>query len=117
LFIDGTRIPIVHNGQNFRIWTFAGGLTNAALAQAIPVPTARSDDFCITISAVSAAAAIDAFSRLDAVSIRPSFSAELIRNLKFSTCLSEKIAASTIEARLLDRDGIQATLTRGLTRR
>jgi len=60
-FVNGTRIPIVHSGKNFRIWTFAGGLTNAALAQAIPVPTARSDDFCITISAVSAAAAIDVF--------------------------------------------------------
>jgi hypothetical protein len=37
---------------------------------------------------------------------QPSFSSELIRELKFSTCLSEKIAASTIKARLLDRDGI-----------
>jgi ATP-dependent Lhr-like helicase len=112
-FVDGKRIPIVHNGQdNFRIWTFAGGLTNAALAQAIPGPTARSDDFCITIRAGSGAAAIDAFSRLDPVSISPSCSAELIRDLKFNTCLSEKIAASTIEARLLDRVGIQVTLTR-----
>ena len=84
------------------------GLTNAALAQAIPGTTARSDDFSITITA----AAIDAFSRLDAVSICPLFSAEVIRDLKFITCLSERIAASTIEARLLDRNGIQATLSR-----
>jgi ATP-dependent Lhr-like helicase len=112
-FVDGTRIPIVQTGQDhFRLWTFAGGLANAALAQAIQGPTARSDDFCITIKAGSAAAAIDAFSRLDAISIHPSFSSELIRDLKFNTCLSEKIAASTIEARLLDRIGIQATLNR-----
>jgi ATP-dependent Lhr-like helicase len=112
-FVDGTRIPIAHSGQdNFRIWTFAGGLTNAALAQVIRGPTARSDDFCIRITARSDAAALDAFSRLDAVSIRPSFSSELIRELKFSACLSERIAASTIEARLLDRDGIQETLKR-----
>ncbi|RWO03905.1 MAG: DEAD/DEAH box helicase [Mesorhizobium sp.] len=112
-FVDGTKIPIVHDGQDsFRVWTFAGGLANAALAQAIPGPKAHSDDFCITIRVGTVAAAIDAFSKLDAVSIRPSFSTELIRDLKFNTCLSEKIAASTIEARLLDREGIQATLTR-----
>jgi ATP-dependent Lhr-like helicase len=112
-FVDASRVPIVLNGHDhFRIWTFAGGLTNAALAQAIPGPIARSDDFCVSIRAESAAAAIDAFSRLDAVRIRPLVSTELIRALKFTTCLSEKIAASTIEARLLDRIGIQATLNR-----
>jgi ATP-dependent Lhr-like helicase len=112
-FVDGAQIPIVHDEHNnFRVWTFAGGLANAALAQAISAATPRSDDFCITISAGTDSATLDAFSRLDAVSVRPSFSAELIRDLKFTTCLSEKIAASTIEARLLDRDGIQATLAR-----
>ncbi len=112
-FVDGTIIPIVHNGQNgFRIWTFAGGLTNAALAQVIPGPTTRSDDFCITIRAGSDAAAIDFLSKLDAVPVRPSFSSEMIRELKFGSCLPEKIATSTIEARLLDRDGIQKTLAR-----
>ena len=112
-FVDGTRTPIVHKGEdNFRIWTFAGGLTNAALAQAISGATTRSDDFCISIRAESDAAALDAYSRLDSVSVRPSFSTELMRELKFTTCLPERIAASTIEARLLDRNGIQETLTR-----
>ncbi|MDW9414207.1 DEAD/DEAH box helicase [Sinorhizobium meliloti] len=112
-FVDGTSIPIIHDGKdNFRIWTFAGGLTNSALAQAVPGPPARSDDFCISIRAGSAAAAIDALSRLGQISIRPSFSAELIRDLKFNTCLPEKIAACTIEVRLFDREGIQATLSR-----
>ena len=36
----------------------------------------------------------------------------MISELKFNSCLSEKIAASTIEARLLDRDGIEGTLKR-----
>jgi ATP-dependent helicase Lhr and Lhr-like helicase len=112
-FIDGTMIPIVNNGQNiFRIWTFAGGLTNAALAQVIPGPTTRSDDFCITIRAGSSAAAIDSLSKADAVRVRPSFSSEMISELKFGSCLPEKIATSTIEARLLDRDGMQRTLAR-----
>lgn len=112
-FVDGTKIPIVDNGQDiFRIWTFGGGLTNAALAEAFPGPTARSDDFCISVKARSATAAIDAFSKLGASCIRPSISSALIKELKFTSCLPEKIAASTIGARLLDRDGIKATLTR-----
>ena len=86
-FVDGTTIPIVHNGQNiFRIWTFAGGLTNAALAQVIPGPTTRSDDFCITIRAGSDAAVIDSLSKLDAVPVRPSFSSELISPLPTNSC-------------------------------
>jgi ATP-dependent Lhr-like helicase len=112
-FVEGTKIPIVDNGQdNFRIWTFGGGLTNAALAEALPGPTARSDDFCISVKALSSTAAIDAFSKLDALHIGPSISSALIGELKFTSCLPEKIAASTIGARLLDRDGIQATLAR-----
>jgi hypothetical protein len=112
-FVDGTRIPIVHSGQDISyIWTFAGGRTNAALAQVIPGTTVRSDDFCIMIKAGSERVAIDALSRWDAVSFRPSFSSEMIKELKFNTCLSERIATSTIEAHLLDREGIQETLRR-----
>jgi hypothetical protein len=112
-FVEGTKIPIVDNGQdNFSIWTFGGGLTNAALAEALPVPTARSDDFCISIKARSATTIIDAFSKIDGLCIQPSISSALIRELKFTSCLPEKIAASTIGARLLDRDGIKATLAR-----
>jgi hypothetical protein len=55
---------------------------------------------------------MDAFSKIDGSSIHPSISSAMINELKFNSCLSEKIAASTIGARLLDRDGINATLTR-----
>jgi len=112
-FVDGRRIPVAKNGEDmFHIWTFAGGLANAALAQGVPGPTARWDDFCITIRAASDKAAHDAISKIEEASIRPSFSTELIRELKFATCLPERIASSTIEARLLDRNGIQETLAR-----
>ena len=112
-FVDATTIPIVHNGQDiFRIWTFAGGLANAALAQVIPGAGSRSDDFCITIRGGSDAAAIKSLSKIETVWVRPLVSSEMIRELKFGSCLPEKIATSTIEARLLDRDGIQKTLAR-----
>jgi ATP-dependent Lhr-like helicase len=112
-FVEGTRIPVLGNGEgNFRIWTFGGGLANAALAEALPGPTTRSDDFCISVKARSATTAMEAFSKLDALRICPSISSALIGELKFTSCLPEKIAAATIGARLLDRDGIAATLAR-----
>jgi ATP-dependent Lhr-like helicase len=112
-FVEGARIPVLDNGEdNFRIWTFGGGLTNAALAEALPGPTAHSDDFCISVKARSATAAMDAFSKLDASCIRPSISSALIGELKFTSCLPQKIAAATIGARLLDQNGIIATLAR-----
>jgi ATP-dependent Lhr-like helicase len=114
-FIDGREIPVANGGDGiFQVWTFAGGLTNAALAQSIAGQSARWDDFSITIRAGNDKAAHAAFSRLEAASIRPSFSTELVRKLKFVTCLPERIAASTIEARLLDQDGIQETLARAV---
>jgi hypothetical protein len=72
----------------------------------------RSDDFCISVKAQNAAAAMDAFSKIDGISIRPSISAAMISDLKFNSCLSENIATSTIATRLLDRDGIEVTLQR-----
>ena len=50
------------------------------------------------------------FFEMDEVSFLPSVSSEMIKELKFNTCLSERMAISTIQARLLDRDGIQQTL-------
>jgi ATP-dependent helicase Lhr and Lhr-like helicase len=112
-FVDASGIPIVDNEQDScRIWTFGGGLANAALADALPGPASRSDDFCISVKGRNAAAAMDAFSKIDGLSIRPSISSAMVSELKFNSCLSEKIAISTIEARLLDRDGIEATLQR-----
>jgi hypothetical protein len=55
---------------------------------------------------------MDAFSKIDGLSIRPSISSAMISELKFNSCLSEKIATSTITARLLDKDGIEETLKR-----
>jgi ATP-dependent Lhr-like helicase len=112
-FIDGRSVPVVSDAEGTsHIWTFAGGLANAALAEGVFNQTTRWDDFSITIRAGSNAVTHDAFSRLDAASIRPSFSANLIRELKFAICLPKKLATSTIEARLLDRNGIQTTLAR-----
>lgn len=111
-FVEGTEVPVVENGQdNFRIWTFGGGLANAYLAEALP-GSARSDDFCISVKERSGAEVIDAFSKLDPLCISPSISSAVVSALKFTSCLPKEVSASTIGARLVDRDGIKATLAR-----
>ena len=52
------------------------------------------------------------FSDLDAISIRPSLSSQMINDLKFAQCIPREIAISTIEARILDNYGIESTLAR-----
>lgn len=112
-FVEGENIPVVDDGKGkVRIWTFGGGLTNAALAEALPASQTRSDDFSISFKARSITAAMEAFSSLRSLCIRPSISSALIKELKFASCLPETVATSIVGARLLDRDGIQATLAR-----
>ncbi|MEH2482274.1 ATP-dependent Lhr-like helicase [Nitrobacteraceae bacterium AZCC 2146] len=112
-FVEGVEIPVIDSGQgNVRIWTFAGGLTNAALAEALPAPASRSDDFYISVKTKSVPAAMEAFSKIDGIAAYPSIASALISALKFSSCLPKEVASATIAARLTDRDGIQATLSR-----
>ncbi len=112
-FVDGATVPFVNDGSgNIRIWTFAGGRANAAIGQAMPNTRASSDDFCITIKSESSKAAMQAFSGLDGISIRPSLSEQMISDLKFGQCIPKEIATSTIEARLLDKIGIDSALSR-----
>lgn len=112
-FVDGTTVPVVNDYTgNVRIWTFAGARANAALGQAIPGFRTNSDDFCITIKSENTQESLDAISSLHSISIQPSLSAQMIRDLKFSVCIPEPIAKFEIELRLLDKIGIDATLAR-----
>jgi hypothetical protein len=112
-FVDGTTVPVVNDCTgNVRIWTFAGARANAALGQAIPGFRTNSDDFCITIKSENTQESLDAISSLHSISIQPSLSAQMISDLKFSVCIPEPIAKFEIELRLLDKIGIDATLTR-----
>src|SRR5262249_42809461 len=85
-FIDGKSIRVVSDGEGTsHIWTFAGGLANAALAQGAFGHTTRWDDFSVRLRSGSHAVTLDTFSRLDAASIHRSPFRQLVRELKFAT--------------------------------
>ena len=112
-FIDSVSVPFVLDGEGtVRIWTFAGGLANAAIAQAMPGPAARADDFSIMVRDGDVTRVGSAFAELQAASIRPSVSDEAIQGLKFSTCHPDELAAAVVQGRLLDVAGIRRTLDR-----
>jgi ATP-dependent Lhr-like helicase len=112
-FIDGTAVPVVDDGAGrIRIWTFAGARANASIGQALPGSRASSDDFCIDIRSGDARSLIDTLSGLNPIALSQPLSEQMNRDLKFSQCLPAELASSIIAARILDKKGIQSTLSR-----
>jgi len=113
LFVDGTAVPVVDDGAGrIRIWTFAGARANASIGQALPGSRASSDDFCIDVRSGDARSLIDTLSGLNPIAVSQPLSEQMIRDLKFSQCLPAELASSIISSRLLDKNGIEATLAR-----
>jgi hypothetical protein len=112
-FIDSTSVPVVSNeGGSVRIWTFAGGLVNSALARATGGNATRADDFCIMIDPADAAQISIKLAGLNAKAVTPPVPEKLIEQLKFRECLPDELAMAVVEARLSDLEGIRATLDR-----
>jgi ATP-dependent Lhr-like helicase len=115
-FIDGTAVPVVDGGAGrIRIWTFAGARANASIGQALPGSRASSDDFCIDVRSGDARSLLDTLSNLSSIAVNQPLSEQITRELKFSQCLPAELASSIVSARLLDRNGIEATLSRKKT--
>jgi ATP-dependent Lhr-like helicase len=112
-FVDGVALPVVTGADgSTRIWTFAGGLANAALAYGLKGPAARPDDFGVAVRSADAGRVATAIAELDAASLRMPVSENAVRELKFGSCLPAEMAAAVMEARLSDPAGIAATLGR-----
>ncbi len=112
-FIDGKAVPVVDDGSGrIRIWTFAGARANASIGQALPVSRASSDDFCIDIRSGDTRSLLDTLSNLSSIAVSQPLSEQMTRELKFSQCLPAELASSIISVRLLDKNGIDATLSR-----
>jgi ATP-dependent Lhr-like helicase len=112
-FVDCKSLPVVSDGQGtVRIWTFAGGLVNAALSQTILRTVGRTDDLCITVRPSDPARVVDTLAEIDAAAVNPAVPEKIAQELKFSECLSSELAAEVVKARLSDREGLRDTLVR-----
>jgi ATP-dependent Lhr-like helicase len=113
-FVDGASVPVVSDGKGtVRVWTFAGGVANAALSEAISGTVGRADDFCITMRPAESARVADTLAGLDAAVVNPTVSERLSQELKFNECLPSELAADVVKPRLSDAQAVCDTIKRG----
>jgi ATP-dependent Lhr-like helicase len=114
-YIDGESLPIVATGDEYRLWTFAGGRANAMLANALRnagIAPRVADNFGVLLrqmDQVGLAAAIDS---VNEQSCRAPVDARMLAELKFGICLPERLAKDVLRARLSDFGALQSCLKR-----
>jgi ATP-dependent Lhr-like helicase len=104
---DSTCLVHSPNGQ-IRWWTFAGGIANALLADALkPHCDVKADNLSLNFPTASSVDVVtDLIDNLQPDSIRPIPHLDAMENLKFSECLSPDIAAEVFTSRFDDRSAV-----------
>lgn len=104
---------LVQTGDQLAWWTFAGGRVNAAFAAELALRMDRrvtSDNFALRFGAgldLDAAGRFLATLRAtEPAAILPAVNDEALVELKFSECLPRDLAASVVQSRLSDREGV-----------
>jgi hypothetical protein len=96
------------NGQ-VRWWTFAGGIANTLLADALKSHCdVKSDNLCLSFPTSSSLEVVSEY--IDSIqpeSVRPIPNIDAMENLKFSDCLSPEIAAEVFTSRFDDPVGVK----------
>lgn len=108
---DATSLVLMPNGQ-VRWWTFAGGVANTLLADALkPHCDVKSDNLSLSFpTASSLDTVVEYINGIQPETIRPIPNTDAMENLKFSECLSPGIAAEVFVSRFDDRAGVAQSL-------
>jgi hypothetical protein len=113
-YFDGEGLPVVRISDTLRLWTFAGR-ANAMLANGLRsagAPPRIVDNFGITVRANDqprVAAALDHITEEDC---EPPVGRRILSELKFGSCLPEKIAEGVLRSRLSDFAALRECLRR-----
>lgn len=104
---DATSLVQQPNGQ-VRWWTFAGGIANALLADALKSHCdVKGDNLCLTFPKASSVQQVSEYiDNIRPEDVRPIPNVVAMENLKFSECLSPEIAAEVFTSRFDDRAGV-----------
>jgi len=104
---DATSVVQMPNGQ-VRWWTFAGGIANALLADALkPHCDVKGDNLCLSFPTAASLEIVSEFiNGIQPDAIHPIPNTVAMENLKFSECLSPEIAAEVFTSRFDDRVGV-----------
>ncbi len=118
---SGEDVVFVNSQSNETRWfTFAGGVINTALADAVRacgVNKVSSSDYLVKITETTGGRSlVDRVRQLTADEIVSSFivSEEFMEKLKFSECLPKLMVQELLRGRMLDQENIQATLSRAI---
>ena len=109
---DTTSLVQKPNGE-IRWWTFAGGIANTLLADALKSHCdAKGDNLSLSFPADSSINAVaEQIDGLQPDTVYPIPNLEAMENLKFSECLSPHIAAEVFTSRFNDRAAVIDALT------
>lgn len=112
LSADGTSLVRMPGGQ-VRWWTFAGGLANTLLAEALKsMCEVKSDNLSLSFPIGTSLEKVNEYiNGLQADNVRPIPNDDAIENLKFSECLSSSIAAEVFVSRFDDRAAVTQALS------
>jgi ATP-dependent helicase Lhr and Lhr-like helicase len=112
-WVSADASSLVHqpNGE-IRWWTFAGGIVNTLLSDALkPHCDVKSDNLSLSFSTVSSLETVsELINSIKAEDVRPIPNIDAMENLKFSECLSSEIAAVVFTSRFDDRAGVTQTV-------
>ena len=105
---DATSLVLMPSGQ-VRWWTFAGGIANALLADALkPHCDVKGDNLCLSFPTASSLEVVsDYINGIQPDSVRPIPNIVAMENLKFSECLPPEIASEVFTSRFDDRAGVE----------
>ena len=94
-------------------WTFAGGVANNLIANAIkPLHEVKSDNLALTFPTTSDSAEIlQCLAKLHPDSVQPIPNDNAMANLKFSECLPPSLAAEVFTSRFNDPAGVKQALS------
>lgn len=105
---ESTSLVLQPNGE-LRWWTFAGGVANTLLADALkPHCNVKGDNLSLVFTQSTSLEEVAGL--IDFVvpdSLRPIPNVEAMENLKFSECLPPEIAAEVFTSRFDDRAGVK----------
>jgi ATP-dependent helicase Lhr and Lhr-like helicase len=114
-YVDAESLPLVADGEDLRIWTFAGGRANAMLAGALQSAGAslhNVDNFGLTLRRMKKAALVATFDKIAHGGTCAPIHAHTLVELKFGICLPEHIAEDVLQVRLSDSCALQQCLQR-----
>lgn len=111
IYADATSLVNQPNGE-LRWWTFAGGVANTLLADAMkPHCDVKGDNLSLVFPKATTLDEISGhINEIDPQSIRPIPNIEAMDNLKFSECLSSDLAVEVFTSRFNDPDAVQQAL-------